>query len=429
MSGGNMSNKNGYFILLGVVVLGILLILWANQRAERRLVWYESYEEGDRQPYGLYLLFQLLKDEFPDQQFHPINNSLVESLPLKNNGPRSNLLLIGDYLYLDRGGDFDHLMEYVASGNNAFIATKNLPYDVMSELRFFECGYMESYPIYTDSSINLNFLHPNLRTEKGYNVSFHYKFEPVQYEFTYIDTNEFCIDYLPFVCLGEFDEGYINFIRVDYGEGAFFLHSNPLAFTNYYLRHRDNLEYTEKVFGHLLEGDIYYDFYHKYFHRERSQETPREKPGMARQGPLQFILSEPALRWAWYLLLAGTLLYFLFRSKREQRVIPVLEGNPNTSLEYIQTIGRLYFLQNDHQKLAVHKMKLFLAFVRDRYRLSTNEMDEALIKKIALKSQLPYDDIKTIFNHFAVVEKRDQIDDFLLVNLHHALQKFYDNCK
>ena len=57
------------------------------------------------------------------------------------------------------------------------------------------------------------------------------------------------------------------------------------------------------------------------------------------------------------------------------------------------------------------------------------EEHTGLIKKIALKSQLPYDDIKTIFNHFAVVEKRDQIDDFLLVNLHHALQKFYDNCK
>lgn len=429
MSQGSKSKKTAYFVVLGLLLGVVLVVLWANQRQQRRLDWYESYQETDRQPYGLFILFELLKDQFQGKRFHPVNGSLEENLPLTTGDQDANLILVGDYLYLDKGGDFDRLMEFVASGNHAFIATKNLPYDVMSELNFFECGYMEGSSIYKDSLIQLNFTHPNLRTDSGYSVSYHFRFEPTQYEYTYIDTNTFCADYLPFVCLGEFDQGHVNFVRVDYGEGAFFLHTNPVVFTNYFLKHKNNLEYAEKVMGHLRNGEVYYDFYHKRFHPEKSQEQQQESPGMARKGPLQFVLSERSLRWAWYLLLVGAALYFIFRSRREQRVIPVLEGNTNTSLEFVETIGRLYFLQNDHKKLALQKMKLFLAFVRDRYRLSTKELDEDLVKKIALKSQMPYDDVKAIFNHFTVVEKRDQIESFLLINLHHVLQKFYDNCK
>ena len=62
--------------------------------------------------------------------------------------------------------------------------------------------------------------------------------------------------------------------------------------------------------------------------------------------------------------------------KRKQRIIPVLERNENTSFKFISTIGRLYFLQNDHKKLCQQKMKLFYAYIRDRYNINTTKVDE-----------------------------------------------------
>ena len=185
------------------------------------------------------------------------------------------------------------------------------------------------------------------------------------------------------VILGTYDSTYINFIRIPYGEGHFYIHNNPRVFTNFYLIDAHKLDYAEKALGHLREGTIYFDDFSTVNYRNNNSGY-----GFS-DSPLQFILSQQSLRWAWYLLLILALLYLLFRAKRKQRVIPVLEPNTNTSLEFTKTIGNLYYQQKDHSKLAQQKMKLFLAHVRMHYRIPTHEINEQLIRQIRLKSELP----------------------------------------
>ena len=85
------------------------------------------------------------------------------------------------------------------------------------------------------------------------------------------------------------------------------------------------------------------------------------------QSIFRYIFTQPALTWAYYLVLIGLLFYALFAGKRTQRVIPVVEPPRNTSLEFAQTVGRLYFQQGDHDNLARKKIQYFLAGLRERY--------------------------------------------------------------
>ena len=57
--------------------------------------------------------------------------------------------------------------------------------------------------------------------------------------------------------------GNVNFLRIKYGEGNFFLNTVPLAFTNYHLLNSDNNEYVYKALSHLPVQQTFWDDYYK----------------------------------------------------------------------------------------------------------------------------------------------------------------------
>src|SRR4030095_15629147 len=108
---------------------------------------------------------------------------------------------------------------------------------------------------------------------------------------------------------GEDKKKYANFIKVPYKEGNFFIHLQPVAFTNYHLLKDNHDEYAQKVLAYLPKGQIYW--------------AVKDQDGLLASGsPLRYVLSQPALRWAWYLFLGGMLIFMIFNAKRRQRIIP-----------------------------------------------------------------------------------------------------------
>ncbi len=128
-------------------------------------------------------------------------------------------------------------------------------------------------------------------------------------------------------------------------------------------------------------------------------------------------------------MIASLLLYVLFTAKRRQRIVAVLEPNTNSSLEFLKTIGRLYFLQNDHKKLASKKMRLFLSFIRSRYHISTQTIDDKLLAAIARKSRVPLTHVEEIFKKYKAIEYLDEVSDELLIEFHATIDRFHQTCK
>lgn len=425
-------NRTIWLIVTGLLLLLVLAYFLNTDLHD----WSVNYRGDSKDPYGTFLISELLADYYPEEEYEVLKDSLILSLPLSGgDSARANYVFVGGGMYL-RPSDTQRLLDFVANGNQAVIATNVLPFDLMFELYFEECdsiwwdGFSGSY----DTIVRANFQHPNLHSDQGFAFQFYDKGNPIAYEWKYFEDYYFCGLEEGLVPIGSFNDGLINFAQRPYGQGNFYLHSTPLAFTNYHLLDPSKLEYVDKVFSHLQPGPIYWDEYSRVSERMGQAINDRNPYSsgnrrLSAESPLQFILSKPALTWAWYLLLVGILLYMLFLSRRRQRIIPVLQKNSNTTLEFLNTIGHLYFLQNNHQQLVMQKMQYFRNFVRERYNVQGLELDEDFKQKLQQRSEVKAPIIDKILLMYKNIKNASLVTENTLIDFHKAMEQFYRHCK
>ena len=68
----------------------------------------------------------------------------------------------------------------------------------------------------------------------------------------------------------------------------------------------------------------------------------------------------------------------------------------NTSLEFVETIGRLYFQQKNHSDLAKKKIIFFKEFLRTSFYIGTSQLNQESAKKVSMRSGIPEDKIKSL---------------------------------
>lgn len=428
-----MSSTTKY-ILLGVVITALLALFIYNQNKKKKsFTWRETYEETSKQPFGSFVIHDILKNYFPNDTFQELKGRIAISLPKsKSSTQTANYVFIGDGFYADTA-DTDELLRFVNEGNKAFITTNILPNYFLESIFRDDC-YDEDYTFNNFMydyllSANVNLTHPNLIESKPFKYDFAIAGEVQQYAWSYIDTlrgdcTEGGDNFTP---LGYINKEKVNFVRIHYGKGDIYLHSNPIVFTNFHLLDTAKLRYASKVFSHLPDGPIYWDTKSRV-----SRDVMRRMNGsnvrLEKDGPLKYILAQQELRWAWFIMLGLIGLYLLFAAKRKQRIIPVLEEKSNTSLDFIQTIGRMYFQRGEHVRLCDMMMKQFQTFVREKYHLTTRDMNEEFIDSLALKSDISSERIKKIVNYEFLIE-RNSITEQSMVEFYHALNHFYKTCK
>jgi hypothetical protein len=207
-----------------------------------------------------------------------------------------------------------------------------------------------------------------------------------------------------------------DFIRLRYGKGYIYFHTNPYAFTNYYMLNPRGSEYVAKCLGYLAPGAVVWD------------ESYKKAEGHA-ESPLSYILSVESLRWAYYTAVLFLLLYILFNIKRRQRAIPIVAPYKNTSLEFTQTIGALYYNQSNHKNIAHKKITYLLEFIRNRYGLDTAALDEEFARKLCYKSGVSKSAIEHLLNIISGIQNKNRISDTELIDLNHAIEYFKNNCQ
>ncbi len=419
--------------LVAVVILGGLL--YFNSLNKNLYDWSESYKVDSDQPYGGYAMYELMKNTFSDYQFKDIG-SLKDELPETTDNPATYVFL-GYGMYLD-SIRAEKLLDFVGNGNNAFIMARYLPADFISDfLAFEDCdlNYNRSYSIYNDSTVNAKLIHPKLKNTTSFTHKYRHKTRSRNWE--YINWSDYCYDEIPdYLELGFMNDSLANFIRIPHGNGYFYLHSTPIMFSNINLIEEGKRDYVEKVLGHIEDGDIYWDKENPIggipSRIDETGGTVNTGADLTDKTPLQFILSQRSLAWAWYLLLASGLLYLMFRAKRRQRIIPVLEPNVNTSLEFVETIGMLHWQQNDHRQLAMQQMRLFANHVNARYHIPIKNMadvNEKMTKRLASVTDIPEVHFEKIFKEYQNIESKSAISEKELVNFHQLMEYFYNHRK
>lgn len=206
-------------------------------------------------------------------------------------------------------------------------------------------------------------------------------------------------------------------VRIKVGKGQLILATTPLLFTNYYLQDSANFAFTNTFLSQVPKGEILIDGF------VPPSAYPRSSGGGYSASPLSFILSQPALQYAWHLLLALVLIFVLFGSKRKQRVIPLRKAKTNSSLAYAKMLGSLQLKAKNNSGKAEEIVHNFMFTLRQRSVLYHNK-PHATLKKL-LVQRLPElrREIETTFFLTSLVEQGKPISKENAILLFNSTQK------
>jgi hypothetical protein len=391
-----MKKRNIKFLVPLIVTLTILSIIKIVEPEE--VDWTKSFAKKDKIPYGGYIIYDIIPNLFPD------NEVVLKELPIYNILKDSyyygtNYVFINTYFSPDRL-DAEYLLDYVAEGNNVFISAFGIYGDLADSLK------IETFDeFFSEDSVNINFSISKLRAEKGYTY-FTGNFENYfsEYDTTLVQV------------LGKNEKGNVNFLRIKYEEGNFFLNTVPLAFTNYHLLNSENNEYVYKALSHLPVQQTFWDDYYKDGNKYTAS-------------ALQYIMSQQSLKWAYFIILVSVVLFIFFYGRRKQRIIPVIPPLINSTIEFVETVGNLYFQQKDYKNIAEKKISFFLDHIRNKYFIKTSIFDEETIQKIADKTSLSAGKIKSIMREIEKINHSQKITEEDLVNINYQIEKFYERTK
>jgi hypothetical protein len=390
------------FIIAFVLVLSLYIVAEINR--PKPVDWSENLSKDEKTPYGSYILYQQLKDIFP----HAAVNSYREPVYNQvNNFTDSNTayLLAEPSVNMSKD-DLNELLNYVVNGNYVFIAAEEFNKELMDTLKF-NTRHRYEVPGNDSITITINFTNPALHAHTNYGFTA----GTIGGYFNKVDT-------LKSVVLGNNYRNDINFIKIPFGEGAFFLHAAPLCFSNYFMLTANNADYTAKALSYLPKNikQVYWDEYYK-LGPEGSN------------NPLRFILTNAWLKWAFRVSLLTILLFILFEMKRKQRVIPVIEPPRNSTLDFVQTVGSVYFNQHDNKNIALKKINYFMEFVRSGFYLSTSQLNDEFIQLLTKKSGVSENETRQLVDLIYDINGSQQITDQALVELSKQIDSFYAKAK
>lgn len=200
-------------------------------------------------------------------------------------------------------------------------------------------------------------------------------------------------------------------VRISWGRGDVLLSSVPLAFTNAALTgDGDGPAYVAAVLAALPDQPVWWDDRYK----------PRATHA---QTPLRYVLTTPALRWAYALLLLAGVLFLAFRGRRWQRPVPVLAPPPNAQRAFAQTVGRLHFLHRDDARLGRRLAEGVRERLRSELRIAEPAWDDETARLAASRAGVPEDEALALFRTLARITRRPSADD--LVRLDTRIARFF----
>jgi hypothetical protein len=393
-----MKKEWKYIALLAGIFL-ILVVVEVNK--PKPVNWEPTFSRKDKIPYGNYVLGDMITDIFGTGNISVTNKTVYETID--ENPGILNYIFINSNFNPDKT-DTEKLLEFAANGNNIFIAANHFQGHFADTLKIKTKDYL-FYAMHANDtalsmkldSLSLNFVNPALKKSKNYV----YKNGTIPYFFSSFDSSKTAI-------LGITDKNEPNYIRLNYGRGNIYLSSTPLAFTNYNMLLQNNAEYISSALSYLPAGRTMWDEYYKVGRGE--EETP-----------LRFILSKTSLAWAYGITVVSLLCYILFEAKR---IIPIVAPPQNTTLEFVDTIGRLYYQYRDHKNLAHKKITYFLESIRSRFYLKTNVLDEEFVEKLSEKSNIEKEQVRMLISLIKKINESDSVTEDALIRLSDMIDRF-----
>jgi hypothetical protein len=423
-------SKTAKISIIVIVALALATLLYfvipkeGAKKKEDTPEYLKELKDQKRNSKGTFILYELLKEYKNTVSLKTISDPIDETLRTYNSDYPTVYFLIDSKLKFSQNAT-DSLYEFVKKGNTAFVSAESL------NDKFYDY-FFSRYPFqnYRDTIFKLNFYHQDLKLNTHYPLKIVKKGKIKKHSWRHI---------MPYNCYYKEDLVVIStdkknnkpiFIKFPVGDGWLYIHAVPEAFYNESMFTEGGLEYAESVFSNLPKGHYLWHEHSKKW--DKSQEFDKNNTNnknIKRESPLQYILGNRSLRWAYILLLSALFLYIAFKVKRKQRIIPPIEPNNNNSLDFVSTVSNLYLQQDKHYKFIKHYEQSFIQFIKDKYYIASPTIDKQYFNDIAAKSQIEESKIEAIFVGLANAKKTYNFTDDNLISLHKKIEYFYKNCQ
>lgn len=397
-----------YLVVAGVLALITLLIVLGNHKRNRKMDERITLKERDKIPYGFAAAKALSTSLFPGASFYSDENGPGYWDDISMNSNQQAVIIVAGYFNSD-DTEISRIMRFVNNGNHVFIIAQSFSEEAQSAFHFTYGQDGLSFFGQGGDSLRVRLMKPYFQTDS----LFVYPGKKFESWFESLDTAHTIV-------LGR-NENRPDFIRLDYGDGSVFIHSAPLAFSNYFILHKNNIHYFEQAMS-VIPSNVNKIVWNEYYLMNRRPKNENREPNW-----LSVLLRYNEFRWGFGTLLFLLLLWLLLNSRRRQRMIPVHPIPKNDSLDFVKTMGRLYYDRRDHQNLAKKMSVYFLEHVRSKYKLPTHTLDEQFAKALHYKSAYSSADLEEIISFVQYLRNGGSINEQQLINFHEQLESFYQN--
>ena len=380
-----MKSKISAIGVVIITIVGFFILPWEN---ENEVNWNKTFVNTDTNPYGAYILYSFLDTIFTGK-IETTRETAAYTLREDYNSPTSYIFVNEENSFSET--DYSYLQSFIDDGNNVFISSEYF-YEDFEEI--FGISIVYDYDI-EDSIFLLNDFQGKEYVYSGV------------YTFFNVDSCN-----MPYEILAESSSGEIIFLRAKSEKGYLYLHSNPSAFVNINLLDTTKYDFAFRCLSYLPHNsNVIWDEF--------------QKQGLIGGGSrFRVLLANMPLRIALYLAFISGLLYMLFGSKRIQRIIPEVKPPVNSSVEFLETVGNLYYRKRDFKTIAMKRHAYFLDFVRKNYFLSTENIDGDFFIRLHEKSGVGLSIIKRLFERYKhLIEMEADSDIFIRYN--NVLEDFY----
>ena len=398
-----MGKKGKVYIIIALVTLALLMLVQYSK--PKNINWFPSFATQHKIPYGTFVLTDIMEHQYGDR-LNQIKRPPFELLQRAN-------INEGTYFFVNDRISFGEvelisLLDWTAKGNTLFIASSTFDQKLKDTLNFETYGLYDSFG--EDHTQVHSLLHPNLN--KG--ATYPFKKDSYATYFSSIDTlNVKVIGRVDY----ESDEGSTqdhnyNIIKQPFGKGEVILSTFPKAFTNYFILEDDNKDYVAGVLSYIkADRPVYVD------HHYKSGKT-------FYSSPMYIFLNTKEFKWAYYIVLIGTLLYLIFEGKRKQRAIPVVTPLKNQTLAFTRTIADMYFEKGEQKSITDHKVDYFLDYIRSHFHLNTLDPDDDFYHNLAARTNHSFDAVKEIFTTLEKLKRKAVVTNEDLKKLNTLIEKF-----
>ena len=391
-------NKSLWIGLLSVVALVAIVEIWGP----KTINWAITLDAEDKIPYGTYVLQNEFEQRFEDYTrnhltFYEINQ--LEDTP-------GTIFSLAQEFNLDSLDGYS-LYSFAEAGGVVFLGAWDYWGWLADTLNLetnqnFVLGFNLEQGVATRDSVILNFVNPNLDP----NTHYWYKSPVAEAHFVSFDTARSKV-----VAVNQQELPVL--LEVSIGEGKFYLSSTPLVFSNYYLLKAPNETYVEGNLSLLDQSDL--------MRTEYYQSDPRS---VAFETPLRFVVEDRALKWAYWVSLAALLIFVVFEAKRKQKAIPIINPLKNTTLDFTNTMGRLYFEQGNHANITHKMITYLLEDIRQKFYLPTNKWDQDFYQSLSKKSGVEASEVLNLFKLIKQVTTAPELNDQNLLALNKKITAF-----